>query len=114
MDALRDYWAIIAAAIAVVVWLVRLESRVIRDSKNETQSPFPTSEAFSIGVNSAVGDQVNARTCRVEATAGGGYSNGGPTGTGLALDLNAHASGTPVSCLHGQPPHQAAFFKTAK
>jgi len=46
-------------------------TRVIRDSKNETQSPFPTSEAFSIGVNSAVGDQVNARTCRVEATAGG-------------------------------------------
>jgi len=32
MDALRDYWAIIAAAIAVVVWLVRLESRGISNA----------------------------------------------------------------------------------
>jgi len=32
MDALRDYWAIIAAAIAVAVWLVRLEARGISNA----------------------------------------------------------------------------------
>ena len=32
MDAVREYWAIIAAALGAVVWLVRLEARGITNA----------------------------------------------------------------------------------
>jgi hypothetical protein len=32
MDLVRDFWAIIAAAVAVIVWFIRLESRGIANA----------------------------------------------------------------------------------